>query len=144
MGALVNIRYVAKPYVGFEFNFTYARYTENYSYAPFGVQTNADEYTLGYIVTPKHTIFGLQPFASAGLGSTKFKPTAGGGQNLNAQARATYYYSLGVQEDIYPHFGVRASFRQAFFLAPDYGQNYLTIKQHTYSSEPTLGFYLRF
>ena len=144
VGALLNIRYIAKPYVGIEFNFDYARYTENFSYAPYGVQNNADEYTLGYIVTPPHPIFGLQPFASVGAGSTKFKPTGGGGQNLKTQARATYYYSLGLQDDIFPHFGLRASFRQVFFLAPDYGQNYLTIKQHAITSEPTLGFYLRF
>ncbi len=144
VGALVNLRYIARPYVGLEFNFTYARYTENYSYAPFGVQTNVDEYSFGYVVTPRQTIFGLQPFASVGLGTTRFKPTTGGGQNLLTQARATYYYSAGLQKEIIPHFGVRASFRQAFFLAPDFGQNYLTIKQHTFSTEPTAGFYLRF
>ena len=144
VGALVNLRYIARPYVGLEFNFTYARYTEDFSYAPFGVQNNADEYTLGYVVTPPHTVFGLQPFASVGAGTTKFTPTGGGGQNLKTQARATYYYSVGLQDEIIPHFGVRASFRQAFFLAPDFGQNYLTIKQHTFSSEPTLGFFARF
>jgi hypothetical protein len=144
VGALANLRYVAKPYVGFEFNFTYARYTENYSYAPFGVQTNVDEYTFGYIATPPHPIFGLQPWVSVGAGSTRFKPTPGGGQNFKSQARATYYYSVGVQKDIYPNFGARVGFRQAFFLAPDFGQNYLTILQHTFTSEPTVGFYLRF
>lgn len=144
VGALVNLRYIARPYVGLEFNFGYARYTQNYSYQPFGVQNNADEYTFGYIVTPRQTIFGLQPFASVGAGSTKFTPTRGGGQNLKTQARATYYYSVGVQEEIFPHIGVRASFRQAFFLAPDFGQNYLTIKQRSLTSEPTLGFYVKF
>ena len=144
VGALVGLRYIAKPYVGFEFNFAYARYTQNFSYAPFGVQNNADEYTIGYVVTPPHTVFGFQPFASVGAGSTKFQPTRGGGQNLNSQARATYYYSLGLQDEVIPHFGVRVSFRQAFFLAPDFGQNYLTNKQHTFTSEPTIGFYARF
>ena len=147
LGALVNIRYVAKPLVGFEFNFLYSRYTENFLWSaqpPFGVQTKADEFTLGYLVTPRYTIFGLQPFASAGAGSTEFKPTTHGGEGLPEQARMTYYYSLGVQDDLSPHFGLRAAFRQTFFLAPDYGQNYLTILQHTTAYEPTAGFYLRF
>lgn len=144
VGALVNLRYIAKPYFGLEFNFGYARYTQDFSRSPFGVQNNADEYTFGYIVTPPRTVFGLQTFASAGLGTTKFQPTRGGGQGLNAQARATYYYSLGLQKDLFPHLGARVGFRQTFYLAPDFGQNYLTIKQHTFTSEPTIGFYTRF
>ena len=68
VGALVNIRYTAKPYVGLEFNFGWGRYTENYSPAPdgsslFQVQTTANEYSFGYLVTPPHPIFGVQPFA---------------------------------------------------------------------------------
>jgi hypothetical protein len=149
VGALVNIRYIVKPLVGFEFNFGYARYTENFSYPqpPIAVQTGANEYTLGYIVTPAHHIFGFQPFVSAGLGTTEFKPTLHGGESLTsqAQARATYYYSAGIQQEYFSsHFGLRASFRQLFYLAPDFGQNYYTIKQHTITSEPTVGFYMRF
>jgi hypothetical protein len=150
LGALGTIRYVARPYIGFEFNYGFARYTENYSPAPngaslFQIQTTHNEYTLGYVATPPHTIFGLQPFVSAGAGSIDFKPTAGGGEGVPIQARAVYYYNVGLQEE-FPnsHFGVRASFRQLFFLAPDYGQNYLTIKRRTITSEPTFGFYARF
>jgi len=145
-GALVNLRYVAKPLVGFEFNFLYSRYTENFSYPPpnFGVQTQADEITLGYLVTPKFTLLGLHPFASVGVGTTEFKPTPHGGEGLTRQARMTYYYSIGVQQDLSPHFGLRAAYRQTFYLAPDFGQNYLTILQHTSAYEPTIGFYLRF
>lgn len=146
VGVLVNLRYVVKPYVGAEFNYTYARYTENFSYPPptLGVQTQSNEYSVGYLVTPPHTFLGLQPFASAGVGTMEFKPTPHGGQSLDKQARMVYYYSVGLQTDISPHFGVRAAFRQAFFLAPDFGQNYFTINQHTSTYEPTAGFYLRF
>ena len=42
------------------------------------------------------------------------------------------------------HVGLRAQVRQAFFLAPDFGQNYLTIKQRTSSFEPAIGIYLHF
>ena len=154
LGALVTIRYIARPLVGFEFNYGYARYTENFSgpgianyfpqAPPFQIQTQANEFTLGYLVTPERTFFGFKPFASAGLGSIEFKPTAHGGEGAPHQARAAYYYSVGVQQDITPNFGLRAGFRQVFFLAPDFGQNYLTIKQHTITSEPQAGFYLRF
>jgi hypothetical protein len=149
VGALVNIRYTAKPYVGVEFNFGWARYTENYTPAPngsnlFQIQTTANEYSFGYLVTPPHPIFGLQPFASAGAGTTQFKPTGGGGNGAPHQFRATYYYNVGLQKDLFNgNFGMRASFRENFFLAPDFLQNYLTILKRTTTYQPTVGFYLR-
>jgi hypothetical protein len=146
-GVLVNIRYTARPLIGFEFNFLYSRYVENFSYpppAPFGVQTGANEFTLGYLIQPRIDVFGLQPFASVGAGATEFKPTAHGGEGLPKQARMTYYYNVGLQKDIFPYLGLRAGFRETFFLAPDFGQNYLTNLQRTSSIEPNIGFYLRF
>ncbi len=154
LGAMITLRYVAKPLVGFEFNYGYARYTNTFT--PFGalptptqpsvggVQQNASEYTAGY-VAHLHPIFGLKPFAAAGLGTIAFRPTPGGGEGLIKQARAAYYYSVGVEQTVLsPHFGVRAQIRQVFFKAPDYGTNYLTIQQRTSTFEPGIGFYLHF
>ena len=162
VGALVTLRYTLKPYLGIEGNFGYARYTENFSTTKsacvntspdplhpsctdinIGLQTNALEYTLGYLVHPPE-VFGLKTFASVGLGSTAFRPTIGGGLGIPAQARMTYYYSGGVEKELSEHFGVRATFRQAFYLAPDFGQNYLTIKQRMITTEPGVGFYIHF
>ncbi len=150
LGALVNVRYTKSPLVGLEFNYSYARYTQNFTVPPPGVspiiggaQTNASEYTVGYLAhTPR--VFGLQTFVAAGAGSTAFRATPGGGQNLPTQARMTYYYTAGAEDAITAHFGIRAQFRQAFFLAPDFGQNYLTIKQRQITTEPAIGFYLHF
>lgn len=145
VGALVSIRYVARPYVGLEFNYTYARYTETFNVAPSQIQTGANEVSFGYLVTPPHPVFGLQPYASVGAGSTRFKPTRGGGNGAPTQWRATYYYSVGLQKEFADsHFGVRGGFRENFFLAPDFLLNYLTILQRTHTIEPNVGFYLRF
>jgi len=150
VGAGAEIRYVAKPYVGLEFNYVWGRYTENYSPAPngaslFQVQTTSNEYSFGWVVTPPHPIFGMQPFASAGAGTNDFKPTSGGGNGAPHQFRATYYYNVGVQKELFEsNFGIRASFRQTFYLAPDFGQNYLTILKHATTIQPSAGFYLRF
>jgi len=153
LGALISVRYIMKPYLGFEGSYSYARYTENFTgpgtatftTSPYGVQTNVDEETLGYVVTPPHTIFGLQPFASVGAGTIKFKPTSHGGLGERQQYRAGYYYSAGLQQE-YSNgkFGLRAFVRQTFFLAPDFGDNYLTILKHTSTFEPGVGFYFRF
>jgi hypothetical protein len=148
-GALVNLRYTASPYVGFEFNYGYSRYTDTFT--PFGtqpqggVQQNASEYTFGYVVHPRKQFFGFQPFISGGAGTTVFRPTPGGGLALPEQARATYYFSVGAETTVLsPHFGVRAQYRQVFFKAPDFETNYLTIQQQTTTFEPGFGFFLRF
>ena len=115
LGALVTVRYIKSPLVGFEFNYGYARYTQNYSnYINGGAQTNANEYTVGYVAhTPK--ILGIGTFVSGGAGSMSFKGTPGGGQGLPTQARAAYYYAAGFEDSILsPHFGIRAQFRQVF------------------------------
>jgi opacity protein-like surface antigen len=155
LGALVQIRYVRSPLVGFEFNYGYARLTENYNFAtantygppagPFPVQTQMNEYTFGYLAhLRRFNYHGIQPFAGAGLGTTAFKPTTGGGEGLPEKARMTYYYTVGAEDMVSQHFGVRLQFRQLFYKDPDFGQNYLTIQQQTITTEPTFGFFLKY
>jgi hypothetical protein len=155
LGALISIHYPVKPYFGLEFNYSYGRYTENYegtaiaNFLPngitdFQIQTKVTEYTFGYLIEPGYTIFGFQPFASAGGGPMSFRPTPGGGQEEPEKARMTYYYSIGLQKDLSPHFGVRGGFRELFFKDPDFGQNYLTILKQATTYEPMLGFYIRY
>jgi opacity protein-like surface antigen len=145
-GALGTIRYTLSPWIGAEFNFAYSRYTQNFSnYIVGGAQTNATEYSFGYVAHPPHLILGTQPFLAGGAGSTAFRPTPGGGQGLPTQARMTYYYAVGAEKSVIsPHFGLRVQLRQTFFKAPDFGQNYLTIQKHTWTFEPGAGFYLKF
>ena len=148
-GAVVTLRYIVSPFIGFEGNYGYARYADTFT--PFGaqpvaaVQQNASEYTLGYVAHTRKQHFGVTPFASGGLGTIVFRPTPGGGEALPKQARAAYYFSVGVETTVLsPHFGLRAQYRQLFFKAPDFETNYLTIQQHTTTFEPGVGFFLRF
>jgi hypothetical protein len=154
LGALVQIRYTKSPLLGAEFNYSYARFTESFggmpfgpnaaTTVPFGVQSNVSEYTVGY-VAHLPSLFGVQPFAAVGGGTTAFTPTKlGGQQGVYERARATYYYDVGVEDQLTRFFGVRAQFRQAFYKAPDFGANYLTINQQTITTEPTVGFYIKF
>jgi len=143
LGALVQIRYTVKPYVGFEFNYGYARFTQKYSNIG-GAQANTSEYSLGYVAHPPFEIFGLKPFVGAGAGTIAYKPTTYGGLGLKEQARASYYYDVGLEDMVSPHFGFRAQFRQSWTLAPDFGQNYLTILQRTVITEPAVGVIIKF
>ena len=147
-GGLATLRYTKSPLVGLEINYGYARYTENFlstpSYITNGAQTNVSEATVGYVLHGP-SLVGLQTFGSAGIGALIFHPTAGGGQGLPERARFAPYYAIGVEEPLFSsHFGIRAQFRQLFFTAPDFDQNYLTLNKRTFTSEPGVGFYLHF
>jgi hypothetical protein len=156
-GALVTIGYTKSPLVGLQFNYGYARYTDNFTLtntastpngiAPFslGVQTRANEYTLGWVFHTHAQHFGVLPFAAVGAGTVAFTPTRGGGQGYLEQARAAYYYSVGADTPLYAkYFGFRAQFRQLFYLAPDYETNYYTDLKRSLASEPTIGFFIKF
>ncbi len=153
VGELVTLRYIAKPYVGFEFNFSNARLTQDYTFTPpptqglllGGAQTSIREMTLGYVAHLRYRPFGATPYLGAGGGTIKFTPTPYGGQGLPFQYRAVYYYDLGLEES-FPssHFGFRIGFRQLIYLAPDFLQNYLTITRRERTSEPVIGFYLHY
>ncbi len=148
LGALGTVRYTKSPLLGVELNYSYARYTENFlstpSYITNGAQTQASEASVGYVAHGPD-LFGFHTFGSAGVGSLIFTPTAGGGQSLPKRARLAYYYDVGIEEPLFSsHFGVRAQFRQVFFKAPDFDQNYLTINKHTFTTEPGIGFYFHF
>ena len=155
-GVLVTIRGQRSPYVGIEFNYGLARFAQTYSCCnnntvgggqvvagPLVVQASANEYTLGYVVRPPHMLFGTQQYAAVGAGTMEFKPTTGGGQGLPLQARATYY-AVGVEAPLLQHLSARAGFRQHFYLAPDFGQNYLQLNKRTFTSEPQIGLFLHF
>ncbi len=150
VGAMATIRAQKSPYVGGEFNFRYARYNQDFTFTGgqvpnFSAQNTANEFTLGYLARPDHPLFGTQPYIGAGAGSIEFKPTRNGGQNLPVQARAAYYYTAGVEAPVYGEtLGIRVGFRQVFYLAPDFGQNYLKNKKLTNSAEPTIGLYFHF
>jgi len=144
VGFLATLRYVKSPLIGFEGNFSQARFNENFTNLIGGAQTKVNEETLGYVAhAPK--LFGLEPFGGVGLGTIAFHPTSGGGQGLPFQYRAVYYYSVGLDAPILgPNFGLRLNFREIFYKAPDFIQNYLTIQQHTTTFEPGVGFFLKF
>ena len=154
-GVLATIRGQKSPYKGFEINYGYGRTTQSYtccnvsgnngSYlGPFQSQATTSEYTVGYLARPGGKIFGFQPYVSAGAGVYEFKPTQNGGQGLQTQARAAYYYSVGGESMITSSIGIRAGFRQLYYKAPDFGQNYLKITKTTFTSEPQVGIFLHF
>jgi hypothetical protein len=154
LGVLIEIRYTKSPLVGIEFNYSYARYNETFNVGsgslpaqqPYqlGVQSKVNEYSMGYVAHGP-TFAGLKTFGGVGLGAVEFKPTSGGGQGLPPEVRTGFYYTVGVEQGFnQDRFGVRAYFRQLFLGAPDFNENYLATGARTITTEPGVGFYLRF
>ena len=159
-GFLGTLRYTHSPFIGAEMNYKKTRFTQNYVYpfssqkpgggtivtpVPLGVEANVIEYSWGYVAHTPSTYFGFKPFGGVGLGSLEFRPTPNGGQSLIRQFRAVYYWDIGADYQLgSPHFGARVAMRQIFYIAPDFGQNYLTSGARTSTFEPSAGFYLHF
>ncbi|MHB1699109.1 MAG: hypothetical protein ACYCSN_03070 [Acidobacteriaceae bacterium] len=143
---LFSGRYTHSNLVGLEFNYGFTQFAENFS--PSSTldgppQTAVSEFTFGYILhAPK--FFGTVPFLGAGAGTMKFSPTPLGGLALPVQARMVYYGTLGLDAPFTRRFGMRTQIRDLIYMAPDYGQNYLTIGKRAQSIEPTIGFYFHF
>ena len=157
VGALAQIRYTKSPWIGAEFNYGFVRYTDNFTVSnvtgtpplnvPYilGAQTKVSEYSVAYIVHAPGSYFGLHPFGGVGVGGFEFAPTAGGGQGLPKEPRGVYLYELGADVALLgPDFGARVQFRQQFFGAPDFNQNYLANNKRSVTSQPTIGFRYRF
>ena len=146
MGALATVRQSFHPWLGYEVNYSYTRFTERFSTIPFGVQNNVHEVSVAYLVQgPTIPILGLQPFATVGTGALIFLPTSVGGQKYNKQTRVPLLYEVGVNCPIITsHLGLRFQYRGLLYKAPDFDAPLLTTNARRQTSELSLGAYLRF
>ncbi len=134
------------PWLGYEINYGYTRFTERYSTLPFGVQNNLHEVSGAYLVQgPTIPILGLQPFGAVGVGALIFLPTTVGGQKYNQQSRVPLLYEFGVNYPILTsHLGLRFQYRGLVYKTPDFNSAPLTTNARRQTSEPSVGAYFRF
>jgi opacity protein-like surface antigen len=146
LGALATVRQSFHPWLGYEINYSYTRFSEHYSTTPFGVQNNVHEATGAYLVQgPTIPILGLQPFGAVGVGGLLFLPTTVGGQKYNQQWRVPLLYEVGVNYPILTsHIGLRLQYRGLVYKTPDFNSAQLTTNTRRQTSEPSVGAYFRF
>jgi hypothetical protein len=144
MGGLATFRQSFKPWLGYELNYSYTRFSERYSSFPFAVEHNLHEATGAYLVQgPK--LFGVEPFATVGGGWMVYLPTAAGGQNLNQQFQLALLYELGLNYPVMTeHFGLRVEYRGLVNKTPAFNRSYLNTGVTRQTSEAAAGFYVRF
>src|SRR5277367_2196971 len=101
LGTLATFRQSFHPWLGYEVNYSYTRFSEKYSTIPFAVQNNVHEVSGAYLLQgPTIPFLGLQPFGAVGVGALIFLPTTTGGQKYNQQTRVPLLYELGVNYPI--------------------------------------------
>jgi hypothetical protein len=143
MGGLASFRQSFKPWLGYEVNYSYTRFSERYSNLPYTVQNNLHEATGAYLAqAPK--VFVLQPFVAAGGGWLVYLPTATGGQRYNQQFRPAFLYEAGVNYAVNRYFGLRVEYRGLVNTTPNFNQPDLTTGAKRQTSELAAGFYIHF
>jgi hypothetical protein len=146
VGTLATFRQSFHPWLGYEVNYSYTRFTERYSTIPFGVQNNVNEVSGAYLVQgPTLPFLGIQPFGAIGFGALIFLPTTVGGQKYPQQNRIPLLYEVGINYPlITSHFGLRLQYRGLSYKTPDFNATLLTTGTRRTTSEPSVGAYLRF
>jgi hypothetical protein len=144
MGPLFTFRQSYKPWLGYEVNYSYTRFTETYTGQIFRVQNNVHEATGAYLVQgPK--FFGLQVFGAAGTGLLVFLPTTVGGQHNTQQYRYPFLYEVGVNRPFFANrLGVRIQYRGFVYKAPDYNLPQYRTGAMRQTPEVSVGMFLRF
>ncbi len=149
MGALATVRQSFHPWLGWEVNYGYTRFSERYNVGqPLGtqVQNNMHEVSGAYLLQgPNLPILGLQPFAAVGTAALIFLPTTTGGQKYSQQTRVPLLYEAGVNYPLVTsHLGLRFLYRGLLYKTPDFGAPNLTTGARRQTNELGLGAYLRF
>jgi opacity protein-like surface antigen len=150
-GALIELRHIANPILGFEATYSWNRDDQSYRSASdtnvcavgctrVSVPANANEVTADW--TPSLHIANLRPFGVLGIGAMFNEPA--GGTDTQSQTKAVYVYGAGLDWGILPHIGLRFQYRGNLYKSPDLTRLYGSTNAFTHTAEPMLGAYFRF
>lgn len=156
-GAMIELRHISNPLVGYEATYSYNRDNQSYSSSvnpldcPVGVpsctapstsvKANAHEVSGDWIASVH--IANLRPFALAGVGLL-FNEPASGQSSTTSATKPVFLYGAGLDWGALPHLGFRFQYRGNLYKAPDLTRLYTSTNAFTRTAEPMIGAYLRF
>ncbi len=162
-GVLGTLHQSFRPWLGYNVNLGYTRFSENYSYgsalvpsnnstvlpsASFSqgtIGTNMYELTIAYVVDgPRNKRFST--FGQFGGGGLFFLPTQSNSP-ASQQTRPTMVFGVGMNYKLTNHLDVRAEYRGLFYKGPDfayYVYNFPTTKLFTVTNTPAVSLVYRF
>ena len=161
-GALFTFHGAMKPYLGYNVNFSYTRFTqidsEGSGYVPGqgtnpplaggsfsagSLDTRMNELTLAYAFCgPRSKRF--RTFGQIGGGGLFFNPIDA--SFAHQQTRPAMVFGIGGEYDVSRHFSVRAEYRGLFYKMPDFGIDNGFPKQRlfTVTNTPAISLVYRF
>jgi outer membrane immunogenic protein len=149
-GFLANYRYHFNNWGGFEFNYAFSRFSQNYSPVTSTTigstsQANANEFTLAFVSTlgirPNARI---RPFVEAGTGALIFTPIAKGSTvNGFSDDRGAFVFGAGADWRVTRQVSLRLGYRGLIYKAPDFSVPTQLTNAVTNMSEPYVGLVLR-
>jgi opacity protein-like surface antigen len=162
-GALATFHGAIKPYLGYNVNFSYTRFTQTDSegsgYVPKqgtnpppagggsftagSLDTHMYELTLAYaFYGPRFKRF--RTFGQIGGGGLFFEPIDA--KFASEETRPAMVFGVGAEYDVSRHFSVRAEYRGLFYKMPDFGIDNSFPKQRLFSvtNTPAISLVYRF
>lgn len=162
-GALVTFHGAIKPYLGYNVNFSYTRFTQTdsegsgyvlkqganpppaggSSFKAGSLDTHMYELTLAYACYgPRSKRF--RTFAQIGGGGLFFEPIDA--KFASEQTRPAMVFGVGAEYDVSRHFSVRTEYRGLFYKMPDFGIDNGFPKQRLFSvtNVPAISLVYRF
>jgi outer membrane immunogenic protein len=150
-GFLANYRYHFNDWGGFEFNYAYTRFSQNYSPIASTVissttQANADEFTLAFVSTlGVHNTARIRPFVEVGTGALIFSPIAKGSTVSGfSDDRGAFVFGAGADWRVSRQVSLRLGYRDLIYKAADFGIPTQLTNAVTNMSEPYVGLVLHF
>jgi opacity protein-like surface antigen len=150
-GAIVEVRRIVNPLIGYEGTYSFNRANQVYSTTttcglPCGmisaqaVSADAHEVTGDWVASLK--ILAVRPFALAG-GGILFNQPVGGEPNTTSSTKGVFVYGAGLDWGLLPHIGLRLQYRGNLYRAPDLTTAFGSSGAFTRAAEPMIGVYLR-
>jgi len=155
-GALIELRHISNPLVGWEATYSYNRANQTYTPqigiatcpsnnpdcgAPVKVAANAHEISGDWVVSVHAA--NLRPFALAGVGLLLNEP-AGGQTDTSSSTKPVFLYGAGLDWGVLPHLGLRFQYRGNLYKSPDLTKLFTSVDAFTHTAEPMIGAYFRF
>lgn len=150
-GFLANYRYHVNDWAGFEFNYAYTRFSQNYSPVASTVissttQANANEFSLAFVSTlGVRKSARIRPFVEAGTGALLLSPVAKGSTVSGfGDDRGAFVFGGGADFRLTPMVSFRLGYRDLIYKAADFGIPTQLTNAVTNMSEPYVGLVLHF
>jgi hypothetical protein len=145
IGGLASFRQPYKPWLGYELNYGYTRYSEFYAKGVTTVRNHVHEFTAAYLLQTPTGYYGFKPFLTFGTGIIVFAPTSAGGHGRSSQTLPVFVYSLGFNHLVLSdHIGIRVQYRAVKYKTPSFNEVQLDSERLRTTMEPAIGAYFRF